>query len=139
MDVIVYLLIAFFTSILFYQFYLVILMTKTMVEGMDNNTTSSQNGQSSYQSYDTNDPNNALILAQKNAGNIEYLKELIHTVQGENLQQSIEDLSGNVQNLQTQVNGIIQSQQQYTNQMTNGKPVQITGTGVNDDNETTNE
>lgn len=42
------------------------------------------------------------------------------------LEQRLEDLSGNVADLQTQVNGILQSQQQYTNQMAPAEP-NITG------------
>ena len=42
------------------------------------------------------------------------------------LDQTVQDLSGNVSELQTQVNGILQAQQQYTNQMAPPEPT-ITG------------
>jgi len=42
------------------------------------------------------------------------------------LEQTVEDLSGNVSELQTQVNGILQSQQQYAQQMAPSEPT-ITG------------
>lgn len=86
-----------------------------------------------YKSYDTNNPNNAIILAQQNAGNISYLKERIDNVQG--VYQQVQDLSGNVQNLQTQVNGLLQAQQAYANQMTGGTPPEISGTIEMDEDE----
>lgn len=86
-----------------------------------------------YKSYDTNNPNNAIILAQQNAGNISYLKERIDNVQG--VYQQVQDLSGNVQNLQTQLNGLLQSQQAYANQMTGGTPPEISGTIEMDEDE----
>ena len=87
-----------------------------LVEGLDNQ----------YQEYDTNNPNNALILAQQNAGNIEYLKGRLNDIQG--MSQQFQDLSGNVASLQTQVNGLVQAQNDYANQMTGGSAPEITGT-----------
>jgi hypothetical protein len=113
-------LIIFFIILILYQ----ILLASHIVEGLENQ----------YQSYDTNNPNNALILAQQNAGNISYLKERLDALTGINGQ--VQDLSGNVQSLQTQVNGLVQAQQDYANQMTGGSPPQITG--AVEDGETTN-
>ena len=42
------------------------------------------------------------------------------------LGEQLQDLSGNVSTLQSQVNGILQSQQQYTNQMAPAEP-HVTG------------
>ena len=91
---------------------------------------------SQYQPYNTNDPNNVLILAQQNAGNISYLKERLDSIQG--IDQDVQDISGNVATLQTQVNGMLQQQQQYATKMTGGtgQPPQITG-AVNTSNSTT--
>jgi hypothetical protein len=86
-----------------------------VVEGLDNQ----------YQQYDKNNPNNALILAQQNAGNIEYLKSRLDNVQG--VVQQFQDLSGNVTSLQRQVNGLVQAQTDYANQMTGGTVPEITG------------
>lgn len=106
-------LIIFFIFLILYQIFLA---TK-IIEGMDN---------SKYTPYDTNNPNNALILAQQNAGNIEYLRQRIDLVQGMN--QQVQDLSGNVQSLQTQVNGLVQAQKDYADQMTGGTAPEISGT-----------
>ena len=104
-------LIVFFIVLILYQ----ILLANNIIEGLENQ----------YQPYDTNNPNNALILAQQNAGNIAYLKEQLDSVLGMN--QEVQDLSGNVTTLQTQVNGILTQQQQYATQMTGGQPPQVTG------------
>ena len=55
-------LIVFFLLLILYQIFLAYF---NCVEGLDN-----------YQNYDLNNPNNALILAQQNAGNIEFLKNI---------------------------------------------------------------
>jgi TolA-binding protein len=104
-------LIVFFIILILYQ----ILLESRIVEGLENQ----------YQPYDTNNPNNALILAQQNAGNITFLKQRLDTLTGIN--QQIQDLSGNVQSLQTQVNGLVQAQQDYANQMTGGTAPEVTG------------
>jgi TolA-binding protein len=104
-------LIVFFIILILYQ----ILLESRIVEGLENQ----------YQPYDTNNPNNALILAQQNAGNITFLKQRLDTLTGIN--QQVQDLSGNVQSLQTQVNGLVQAQQDYANQMTGGTAPEVTG------------
>ena len=123
-------LILFFVFIILYQIILannsnlpLVVGKLHLVEGFKNK----------YKSYDTNNPNNAIILAQQNAGNISYLKERIDNVQG--VYQQVQDLSGNVQNLQTQVNGLLQAQQAYANQMTGGTPPEISGTIEMDEDE----
>ena len=106
-------LIIFFIVLILYQ----ILLANNIMEGLQNQ----------YQPYDTNNPNNALILAQQNAGNISYLKERLDTVMG--LDKEVQDISGNVATLQTQVSGMLAQQQKYATQMTGGtgQPPQISG------------
>ena len=116
-------LIIFFLFLILYQIFLATRITEArlpLVEGLENQ----------YQEYDKNNPNNAIILAQKNAGNIEYLKSRMDGIQG--LFQQVQDLSGNVVSLQNQVNSLVQAQSDYANQMTGGSPPEITGT--TDDN-----
>jgi hypothetical protein len=78
-----------------------------------------------YRQYDKEISNNTFMLAQQNAGNIEYLKQRMDSVQGMN--QQVQDLSGNVDLLQTQVDGLMQAQQDYVNQMTGGTAPEVTG------------
>ena len=113
MSTFVNILIIFFIFLILYQ----ILLANNIIEGLQNQ----------YEPYDTNNPNNALILAQQNAGNISYLKERLDTVMG--LDKEVQDISGNVVTLQTQVNGMLLQQQKYATQMTggSGQPPQISG------------
>jgi len=106
-------LVLFFIVLISYQ----IILANYVIEGLENGQT--------YQQYDTNNPSNALILAQQNAGNIEYIKQRLDSVQG--LAQEVQDISGNLVTLQDQVNGMLTTQQQYATQMTGGTPPVITG------------
>ena len=94
-----------------------LILASRVIEGLENSD--------DFQSYDTNNPNNALILAQQNAGNINFLKNRIDSVQG--LNQQVQDLSGNVSSLQLQVNDLITAQKDYTNQMLGDTPPEISG------------
>jgi hypothetical protein len=116
-------LIIFFIILIGYQ----IILGNYILEGLENNQT--------YQQYDTNNPSNALILAQQNAGNIEYIKQRMDTVQG--MSQQFQDLSGNVASLQEQVNGLVSAQQQYASQLTGGTAPDVSGTESDDPNDTT--
>jgi len=104
-------LVVFFFILIIYH----LLLASHIIEGLENQ----------YQQYDTNNQGNALILAQQNAGNISVLKQRLDDISGINKQ--VQDLSGNVITLQTQVNGLVQAQQNYANQMTGGTVPQITG------------
>jgi predicted PurR-regulated permease PerM len=112
-------LVLFFIILIGYQ----IILANHIIEGLE-----------SYQPYDTNNPANALILAQQNAGNIEYIKQRLDSIQG--LDQEVQDISGNVITLQDQLNQLLNTQQQYANQMTGGTPPNITG-AVSDSSTTT--
>ena len=60
-----------------------------------------------YQSY----PEDPLILAKQNAANIDFLKGRVDEVM--NLKQSVTDISMNMTNMQTQLNTILEQQQEY--------------------------
>ena len=111
-------LILFSILLLIYQIFLAI-FNNTILEGLTNEQPSQ------YQPYNTNDPNNALILAQQNAGNIQVLKQQLDGLMS--LNQEVQDISGNVVALQTQVNGIVGAQQEYAQNMTSNPPPNISG------------
>jgi hypothetical protein len=115
-------LILFFLILIFYQ---LILATK-VIEGLENQ----------YESYDMNNPANALILAQQNAGNIAYLKERLDQYQ--DVYKQVQDLSGNYDVLEKQVNDLVAAQQDYANQMTGGVAPEISGTTDEEDGENEN-
>jgi predicted PurR-regulated permease PerM len=112
-------LVLFFSILIVYQ----IILANNIIEGLEN-----------YKPYDTNNPSNALILAQQNAGNIEYIKQRLDSVEG--LDKEVQDISGNVITLQDQVNQLVSAQQQYATQLTGGTPPNITGV-VSDSSTTT--
>jgi hypothetical protein len=86
----------------------------SIIEGLEN-----------YKEYDTNDPNNVMILAQQNAGNIEVLKQEFEKISG--LKQQVDDISGNMVNLTKQVDDLVQAQQDYLAQNLPAEPPEISG------------
>lgn len=79
-----------------------------------------------YEPYDTNNPSNAMILAQQNAGNIDFIKQKLDEY--ENLNKKFQDLSGNYSNLQKQVDDLVETQQEYAQNITGGTAPEISGT-----------
>jgi len=119
-------LIVFFIILLVYQIFLAYIGNNIM-EGLTNNQ---------YQPYDTNNPQNALILAQQNAGNISVLKQQLDDISS--LNKEVQDISGTVVTLQDQVTQMVAAQQQYSANMTgNGPPPNITGIGASTADSTT--
>ena len=110
------LLIIFFIILIFYQIFLAY-FKNIIMEGYENTD--------EYKSYDTNNPDNALILAQQNAGNITVLKGQMDEMLGINKQ--VQDLSGNVANLEQQVTDLVEAQKDYANQMTGGTEPEVSG------------
>jgi TolA-binding protein len=118
---IINLLIIIFIVLIIYQIFLAHFNNST-IEGLEN-----------YKEYDTSDPNNVMILAQQNAGNIEVLKQQFDKISG--LKQHIEDMSGNIDNLTQQVNDLVQSQQDYLAQNLPAEPPEVTGADDTNDEE----
>ena len=112
-----YILIIFFIILIFYQIFLAHITSKmNFIEGMESQT---------YQPYDLNNPNNTLILAQQNAGNIQVLKKQMDGVL--HLNREVQDLSGNLATLTTEVSNMIEQQEQYVQTNLPSTPPQITG------------
>lgn len=90
-------------------------------EGLENEKEST-----GYKDYDTNSSDNALILAQKNAGNIMVLREKIDEQDGMGLR--LDNLEATVENQQSQLDALVQQQAQYAQDISASEPVSITGT-----------
>ena len=73
-----------------------------------------------------NNPENALILAQQNAGNINYLKGRIDEVM--NLKDTVSDICGNIVSLNDQMTALIQQQADLQQQLVGSQPPDISGT-----------
>lgn len=113
MFTIINLLIILFIILIIYQIFLAH-FSDNIMEGLEN-----------YKEYDTSDPNNVMILAQQNAGNIEVLKQQFDKISG--LKQEVDDISGNVVNLTKQVDDLVQAQQDYLAQNLPAEPPEVTG------------
>jgi hypothetical protein len=116
----IYILIVFFIVLIGYQIFLAFSTKKrtSLKEGLENAT--------EYQPYNTSDPNNALILAQQNAGNIEVLKGRVDGLDG--VKDTIVTMQQNIDSIQTQVDGLVQQQADYAQDIAGSSPADITGT-----------
>ena len=83
-------------------------------------------GMNQYQPYNTNDPNNVLILAQQNAGNIEFLKSRVDDLS--KIKETVDDLSQQVKALNVQVEAMVQQQAEFAQNIAGPTPATITGT-----------
>ena len=93
-------------------------------EGMENKE-DDEKEDDTYQSYNTDSADNALILAQKNAGNIMTLDQKIKS-QGD-FSARLDNLEAVVDNQQDQINGLVEQQAQYAEDISASEPVEITG------------
>jgi predicted PurR-regulated permease PerM len=110
---IINILIVFFIILIIYQIFLAH-FSNNVIEGLEN-----------YKEYDTNDPNNVMILAQQNAGNIEVLRKQFDDISG--IKQEVQDISGNVANLTKQVEDLVKAQEDYLDEKLPDEPPEITG------------
>jgi hypothetical protein len=112
----------FFVFLLIVQLFVVLQPKAKMLEGFEEKSTNNE----LYKPYNMNDSNNALILAQQNAGNIEVLKGRIDNV--ENIKSKVDTMQQSIDSMQTQINGLVQQQSEYASEMAGSKPVEISGT-----------
>ena len=115
-------LIMFFIFLIGYQLFLALVsFTKkdNLVVGLENNSTNE------YQPYNTNDPNNTLILAQQNAGNIEFIKGRIDGLDG--VKTKVDTMQQNINSMQIQIDALVQQQANYATDLAGSEPATITG------------
>ena len=106
-------LIIFFASIILYKILFFIGTSFHLIEGMEN----------SYKEYGGTDP---MILAQQNAGNIEYLKSRMEEVT--NVKNDIVTMKQDIQTMQVQVDGLVQQQGDMAAELSGGgEPVSVDG------------
>ncbi len=130
----IHILIVFFVLLMGYQLYLAMKLemklamksNDSLIEGLE-----TQNQSQEYKPYNTSDANNALILAQQNAGNIEVLKGRVDKLDG--VKERIDGMQQSMNSMQTQIDSLVQQQANYAQDMAGSEPVTITGT----DEETT--
>lgn len=115
-------LIGFFIFLIGYQLFLALFKKDDLLEGLENND---------YKNYD-DDP---LILAKKNAGNIEVLKGQVDDLyknkdkMKDEIQKKIKDeIEPKFLSMQTQIDGLVDQQAQYANDVMGDKPPPLEGT-----------
>ena len=115
--ILIYSLIVFFTCLIGYQIFLE--LTPNIVEGIENQKSDA------YKPYNMNDPNNALILGQQNAGNIEVLKGRIDKLDGVNAK--VDTMQQNMNSMQVQIDSLVEQQASFVTNLSGGEPVTVTG------------
>ena len=123
----IYILIGVFLVLFGYQIFLTLFPDK-IIEGLENEQPPAEK---EYQPYNLSDPNNALILAQQNAGNIQVLKGRIDTLDG--VKEKIDTMQQNINSMQVQVDGLVQQQADYAAEIAGSTPPTITGTEEEED------
>ena len=116
----IHLLIILFTILIVYQLLLAI-SPSPLIEGLENEETAP----TEYQPYNVNDPNNALILAQQNAGNIQVLKGRIDGLEDNG--KKINSMQQQIDSMQTQIDGLVQQQSDYAQELGGSSPPTVTG------------
>lgn len=107
-----------------YQSNYQVIFKDSIKEGLD----SSKDNINIYNNYDKNSmssTDNALMLAQQNAGNIEYLKQQISKIT--TLDKEVQDMSGNLVTLNEQMIALVNQQTQAASQLAGNKPLETTG------------
>jgi Flp pilus assembly protein TadG len=129
--ILIRIIILFFILLLGFQIYSMMQSTK---EGLENESDSmsttvanpepvaTTNSSLTYQPYNSNDPNSALILSQQNAGNIEYLKGRVNDLEKSNTK--INEISQNMGSMQTQIDVLVKQQADYVNAISTPAPVE---------------
>ena len=130
--ILIRIIILFFILLIGFQIYS---MLRPLNEGLENaNTaiigetstakepTATTDSSLTYQPYNKNDPNSALILSQQNAGNIEYLKGRVSDL--DKSATKIDAMSQNMGSMQTQIDAMVQQQAEYANSISTAAPVE---------------
>lgn len=87
----------------------------TMREGMTSDTNDTDKSKTKYTDYDLDDPGSAMILAQKNAGNIQAIKDMITGIS--ELKEMVDENTSAVKSVQTQVNDLAEAQNSMAGDM----------------------
>lgn len=117
--ILVYSLIIIFICLIGYQIF--VGLTSNIVEGLTSGST--------YKPYNMNDPNNALILGQQNAGNIEVLKGRIDKLDGVNAK--VVTMQQHMDTMQVQIDSLVEQQSSFATSLAGNEPIAVTG--QNDD------
>lgn len=108
-----------------------------MVEGMENQGDAGETAgakeegaqtQAEYVPYDLKGSDRALMLAQQNAGNINYLKQRVEETS--TLRERVDEMKSSMDAMQAQIDGLVQQQAEYAQEIAGSTPPTITGTNL---------
>lgn len=108
-----------------------------VVEGMENvedkegDGEGNGEGEAKYVPYDLKGTDKALMLAQQNAGNINYLKQRVE--ESSALREKVDEMKSSMDAMQIQINGLVQQQAEYAQELAGSAPPTITGTNLVDE------
>ena len=121
--IIIIILIIFFIFLLSYQF-LDAFLRNNLLEGLTNETNSTP----VYIPFKTTPESNSIANAEikQYAGNIEYLKMKVDNL--ESLKGRVDTMQTNIDSLQKQVDGLVQQQATFAQELVGTNPPTITGT-----------
>lgn len=121
-----------FLLLISYQIYLE-LFPKKLIEGLEGDTSTESTTNASttaseplYQPYNLDSPNNALILAQQNAGNIEVLRGRLDKLDG--IKEKTDKMQEDMNVMQSQIDALVQQQADYAQQLAGSQPPDVSGT-----------
>jgi hypothetical protein len=128
--ILIRIIILFFILLIGFQIYS---MLRPSIEGLENagiqdpigapsEPTATTDSSLTYQPYNKNDPNSALILSQQNAGNIEYLKGRVSDL--DKNATKIDAMSQNMGSMQTQIDAMMKQQAEYANSISTAAPIE---------------
>ena len=83
-----------------------------IIEGLNETVSPSAD---EYQPYNLDNPNNALILGQQNAGNIQVLRGEVDGLKG--IERRVTDAEGNIDALQRQLDDLASQQADYAQEL----------------------
>jgi predicted PurR-regulated permease PerM len=104
-------------------FFIILILSEIILSWKNNNLIE---GIRNRRNRNKNINRNVEILSQKNAGNIEYLKDRIKEV--DNMNSRINTIQENVDLMQVQINNLVEQQANYAQELAGDTPPTITGT-----------
>jgi len=98
---------------------------RATTEGMKSGSSKEGSKAGEYSEYDTSDPDNVMILAQKNAGNIQAIRDAVGNMT--ELKKVVENNKAQLAEVQTQVNDLAEAQNSLAGDMVGTEEPDISG------------
>jgi hypothetical protein len=107
-------------------FFLILILSEIIISCRSNNLIEGIRNRKNRRNIKKNTNTNIGILSEKNAGNIEYLKDRMKEL--DNMDSRINTIQQNVDLMQVQINNLVEQQANYAQELAGDTPPTITGT-----------